>query len=211
MNTNLSNSSKNGTVFTPNINQDMFLLIYGNYLNEKAIFEIGITKLKHTTAFSEEINSLSASIFAREYPRTFLYLVPRYKKNILEHNYRNMKLLQNLKITSTTIWGSLGVGLGIAIPENNNTVFGGLIQKVQILEDNKFPIFVGMEAGIEPTLTINYRYSLSCYGRYYLGTPHRTILLDNMDKIKSNFIGWSVGVGLTYKFGLNKKQEDSEF
>ena len=211
MNTNLSNSSKNGTVFTPNINQDMFLLIYGNYLNEKAIFEIGITKLKHTTAFSEEINSLSASIFAREYPRTFLYLVPRYKKNILEHNYRNMKLLQNLKITSTTIWGSLGVGLGIAIPENNNTVFGGLIQKVQILEDNKFPIFVGVEAGIEPTLTINYRYSLSCYGRYYLGTPHRTILLDNMDKIKSNFIGWSVGVGLTYKFGLNKKQEDSEF
>ena len=211
MNTNLSNSSKNGTVFTPNVNQDMFLLIYGNYLNEKAIFEIGITKLKHTTAFSEEINSLSASIFAREYPRTFLYLVPRYKKNILEHNYRNVKLLQNLKITSTTIWGSLGVGLGIAIPENNNTVFGGLIQKVQILEDNKFPIFVGMEAGIEPTLTINYRYSLSCYGRYYLGTPHRTILLDNMDKIKSNFIGWSVGVGLTYKFGLNKKQEDSEF
>ncbi len=210
MNTNLSNSSKNGTVFTPNLNQDMFLLVYGNYLNEKTIFEIGITKLKHITAFSEEKNPLSAAIFAREYPRTFLYLVPRYKKNLVESNHRNVNLSQNLKITSTSIWGSLGVGLGITIPENNSTTFSGLTQKVQILEDNKFPLFVGLEAGIEPTVTINYRYDLSCYGRYYLGSPHRSIVLDNKDKVISSFIGWSIGVGLTYKFGLNKR-EDSEF
>ena len=210
MNTNLSNSSENGTIFTPNINQDMFLLVYGNYLNEKTIFEVGITKLKHTTAFSEETNSLSAAIFAREYPRTFVYLVPRYKKNLIENNHRNVNLSQNMKITNTSIWGSLGVGLGIAIPENNSTVFSGITQKIQILEDNKFPFFIGLEAGIEPTLTINYRYALSCYGRYYLGTPHRTILLDNMDKIKSSFMGWSLGVGLTYKFGLNR-HESLEF
>ena len=210
MNTNLSNSSKNGAVFTPNLNQDMFLLVYGNYLNEKTIFEVGITKLKHITAFSEETNPLSATIFAREYPRTFLYLVPRYKKNLIKSDYKNVNLSQNLKITSTSIWGSFGVGLGIAIPENNNTVFGGISQKIQILEDNKFPLFVGLEAGIDPTLTINYRYSLSCYGRYYLGTPHRTLILNNQETVTSTFNGWSIGVGLTYKFGFNK-HENSEF
>lgn len=206
MNTNLSNNSENNTIFTPNINQDMFLLVYGNYLNEKTIFEIGITKLKHTTAFSEENNSLSAAIFAREYPRTFVYLVPRYKKNLIQNNHKNVNLSQNMKITNTSIWGSLGVGLGIAIPENNSTVFSGITQKIQILEDNKFPFFIGLEAGIEPTLTINYRYVLSCYGRYYLGATHRTILLDNMDKIKSSFMGWSLGVGLTYRFGLDRHE-----
>jgi hypothetical protein len=210
MNTNLSNSSKNGTLITPNLNQDMFLLVYGNYLNEKTIFEIGITKLKHITAFSEETNPLSAAKFAREYSRTFLYLVPRYKKNILESKYKNFNLSSSLHITSTSIWGSLGLGLGVAIPENNSTVFSGLSQKVQILEDKKIPMFIGLEAGIEPTISINYRYDLSCYGRYYFGTPHRTLILDNQETVTSSFNGWSIGVGLTYKFGLSK-HEDSEF
>jgi hypothetical protein len=207
MNTNFSNSSKNNILIAPNLNQEMFLLTYGNYINDKTIFEIGITKLKHITAFSEEQSVLLAAKYAREFPRTFLYVVPRYRKMIIGRERSSVSMTKSLFITNTSIWTTLGLGIGIAIPEDNSGVNVGLSQNVKVIEDKKIPAFVGLEVGIEPTMTINYRFDFSFFGKYYLGTPHRSLILDNKETINSNFIGWSLGVGFAYKFGLNNSSE----
>lgn len=207
MNTNFSNSSKNDILIAPNINQGMFLLTYGNYINDKTIFEVGITKLKHITAFSEEKSVLLATKYAREFPRTFLYVVPRYRKMLIGRERSNIGMTKDLSITNTSIWTTLGLGVGIAIPEDNSGVTVGLSQSVNVIEDKKIPVFMGLEVGIEPIMTINYRFDFSFFGKYYLGTPHRSLILDNKETINSSFIGWSLGVGFAYKFGLNHISE----
>ena len=207
MNTNFSNSSKNNILIAPNLNQEMFLLTYGNYIDDKTIFEIGITKLKHVTAFSEEQSASLAAIYAREFPRTFLYIVPRYRKVLIGKDRSSVGMTKSLFITNTSIWSTLGLGVGIAIPENNSEVTVGLSQNIKVIEDKKVPLFIGLEVGIEPTITINYRFDFSFFGKYYLGTPHRSLILDNKETINSSFRGWSLGVGFAYKFGLNQASE----
>jgi hypothetical protein len=207
MNTNLSNSTKSNIIIAPSLNQNTFLLVYGNYLNDKTIFEVGITKLKHITAFSESTNQYLAAIYAREYPRTFLYLVPRYRKMIFENTPNRFNLSKSIQVTNTSIWSSLGIGIGVAIPEDNYTLTTGIPQKIQVIQDSKIPAFVGIEVGIEPSITVNYRFDLSCYGRYYLGTRHRSLLLNNNETINSSFNGWSIGIGIGYKFGFTKNNE----